>query len=353
MKGTRMNQLDRNDDGFAKMWRHVASLPEQLAESFANGADAVPVLEVRDIRVCGMGGSAVAAELVSGVVDPARLRVDVRRDYGLGPAPDSSCLLVFSSYSGETEETLSAWDESRRVAPAASRVVISSGGRLAAMAEEEGVPWLRIPAGLPPRASLGHGVGVFCALLERLGEAGPAGEVAGAVEMLRAGNRRWGLVGDPQDSSLEDLAASLDGRLPILYSGCRLTHAVARRWRAQLNENSKLLVSAAELPELDHNEVVGWGRPTAARAEARVVALRDESESPRVVRRFASTREALGLDAGSWFERRTVAGAGPLARMLGLVQEGDVLSCLLARRGGVDPMPVAVIDRIKSSLADR
>ena len=158
------------------------------------------------------------------------------------------------------------------------------------------------------------------------------------------------MIGEATDESLESLARRLDGRLAILYSGCRLTHAVACRWRAQLNENSKLLVARAELPELDHNEVVGWGQKTVVREQARVIALRDESEHPRVGLRFAATREALGLTGDMWSERHAQSGS-PLARMMGLVQEGDVLSCLLARQAGVDPVGVDVIDRIKGQLS--
>jgi glucose/mannose-6-phosphate isomerase len=231
-------------------------------------------------------------------------------------------------------------------------VVISSGGELVERARAAGVPHLSLPPGLPPRASLGHGVGVLCALLERVGDPGLAHQVPEAVAVLESGSHRWGLVGEPTDDALEILARRLDGRLPVLWSGCRLTHAVARRWRAQINENSKLLVSTAELPELDHNEVVGWGQATAAREQVRVVALRDESEHARVALRFAATREALGLDVEAWSERHAQPG-GPLARMMGLVQEGDVLSCLLAREASVEPVAVEVIDRIKRALGDR
>lgn len=299
-----------------------------------------------------MGGSAAAADLVGSLLEGGRIRIEVRRDYGLGGDPGPEALLVFSSYSGGTEETLAAWDEASRVAPDRPRVVVTSGGELQERADRAGVPRLTIPGGLPPRASLGHGIGVLCALLAAVGEPSLLGQVDAAVEALQAGNRRWGLDGPvAADRALEDLAARLDGRWPLLYSGCRLTHAVARRWRAQINENAKLLVSTAELPELDHNEVVGWGQATPARTQARVLALRDESETDGVRRRFVATREVLDLDDDQWSERSTPAGLPPLARMMSLVQEGDVLSCLLARRAGIDPVPVTVIDRIKTRLS--
>ena len=338
--------MDHDGTGFETMWTHVSALGTQLEATWSQGATDVETRGVRQVLVCGMGGSAAAAELVSGVVDPRRVRIDVHRDYGLpgGIGPDT--LLVFSSYSGGTEETLSAWES----AGANPRVVISSGGELVERARAAGVPHLSIPAGLPPRASLGHGVGAVCALLERCAEPGLAEQVPEAVAALEAGNYRWGLVGEATDESLELLARRVDGRLPILYSGCRLTHAVACRWRAQLNENSKLLVGRAELPELDHNEVVGWGQNTLVREQARVIALRDESEHPRVGLRFAATREALGLTGDMWSERHAQPGS-PLARMMGLVQEGDVLSCLLAREAGVDPVGVDVIGRIKGQLS--
>jgi glucose/mannose-6-phosphate isomerase len=338
--------------GFEAMWAHVGRLGEQLRESFAAGAAGVSTTQVSDVLVCGMGGSAAAAELVAGILDPDRMRVRIHRDYDLAGAPRPGTLLVFSSYSGNTEEVLAAWDSAENIAPDHARVVISSGGELVARAADAGVPHLGLPPGLPPRASLGHGVGVLCALLERVGDPGLAGQVPAAVAALEAGNHRWGLVGEGTDDALERLARSLDGRLPVIWSGCPLTHAVARRWRAQINENAKLLVSTAELPELDHNEVVGWGHESPVRDQVRVVALRDESEHPRVAVRFTATREALGLDPEVWFERHAPRGC-PLERMMSLVQEGDVLSCLIAREAGVEPVGVEVIDRIKQSLSAR
>jgi glucose/mannose-6-phosphate isomerase len=334
------------------MWAHVEALPDQLRASWSADAPDPGIEGIRDVLVCGMGGSAAAAELVGSILDPARMRVTVRRDYGLEFPPAPGTLLVFSSYSGNTEEVLSAWDSAPTISREHPRVVVSSGGELVERARQAGVAHYSLPAGLPPRASLGHGVGVLCALFEKVGQPDLASQIPDAIDALEAGVHRWGPPADPGDDALEGLARALDGRLPLIYSGCRLTHAVARRWRAQLNENSKLLVSTAELPELDHNEVVGWGQATMVREQVRVVALRDESEHDRVALRFAATREALGLDSTAWLERHTQPGP-PLARMMALVQEGDVLSCLLAREAGVEPVAVAVIDRIKRALTRR
>ena len=343
--------MAQGSTGFETMWGYVGALSDQLAESWAAGAPSVAARQARSVVVCGMGGSAAAAELVSGILDPGRMQLRVQREYGFDHVPAEGTVLVFSSYSGNTEETLSAWAAAETNVPGLPRVVVCSGGRLGELADAAGVPRVPLPGGLPPRASLGHGIGALCAVLERVGDPGLAEQVPTALAALEAGNRRWGLGSEPAtDDALAPLVRGLNGRWPLIYSGCRLTHAVSRRLRAQLNENAKLLVSTAELPELDHNEVVGWGQPTAVREQARVLALRDESESRRVALRFAATRELLGLDGSTWFERHTLAGP-PLARMMGLVQEGDVLSCLLAREGGVDPMPVDVIDRLKDRLA--
>ena len=336
--------------GFETMWSLVGTLGAQLEESWARGAEGVAASGVREVWVCGMGGSAIAAELLSAVVDPDRIRILVHRGYGLPRTPDPDTLLIFSSYSGNTEEVLSAWDAAERLDQGCARAVISSGGELVARARTTGVPHLSVPPGLPPRASLGHGIGVLCAVLDQVGNAGLRPQVSEAVAVLEAGTRRWGLVSEATDDSLERLAEQLAGRLPILYSGCPLTHAVAGRWRAQINENSKLLASTAHLPELDHNEVVGWGQSTAVRDRACVIALRDDSDHPRVSLRFEATREALGLPDDTWTERRAEPGV-PLARMVDLVQQGDVLSCLIARNAAIDPVEVDVIDRIKRRLS--
>lgn len=331
----------------------VAQLPEQLltGHSLASAALGGMPRRVRRAVVCGMGGSAAAGELARGVFREGPLPVEVCRSYVLPGGIDQSVLLVFSSYSGNTEETLAAYAQSASY-PRAPRLVIASGGELLARAERDGVPAVRVPGQLPPRASLGYSVG---ALFTALGLSGAAADVDAQLEEaaaeLRAAELRLGAQAPAGDNPARQLARRLYGKLPLLYAGAGLPEAVAWRWKAQINENAKAMAFVSVLPELDHNEVVGWESATRAREELFVVALRDAQDHPRVQRRFTVTRDILG-DRVRGFETVETRGSSGTARAMGLVQYGDYLSIYLAGEYGVDPVPVESIDRLKQKLAD-
>ncbi|RKZ05532.1 hypothetical protein DRQ32_12325, partial [bacterium] len=176
--------MGQESSGQQQMWSLVGELPRQLEASWQQGADGVQTRDVSAVKVVGMGGSAVAAELVGAVLDPARMSVSVLRDYALRHRPAPGTLLVFSSYSGNTEETLAAWEDAARYTPDCPRVIISSGGQLAKLAQAASVPCISLPPDLPPRASLGHGVGALCALLEAVGDPGLAEQVPATLQTL-------------------------------------------------------------------------------------------------------------------------------------------------------------------------
>jgi len=345
--------MDMTRAGVREMAALVARLGEQLRSSYAIacGHDVVIPTDADRVVVFGMGGSAAAAEVVGGSLAAGTFDLRIVRTYAPPFPLRDRDLLVFSSYSGNTEETLSSFEAVLEGEHADRAVALGSGGRLAELAEAADVPVLPIPRGLPPRASLGHGVGLLCGILQRAGMVGDlTAQVEEAAGRLDDGVRRHGLDGDaPGDDSVSGWAERLSGRLPVVYAGAPVAIASMRRLRAQLNENSKMLVSTAELPELDHNEIVGWGHATSVRSEAVVVALRDPGEHPRVARRFEITREVLADRVAHWGEVSVQDGA-PLARCLESVQWGDALSVALASHHEVDPMPVSAIDTLKDRL---
>lgn len=339
-------------DGLVTMAALVSRLPAQLrqAASLVEGVD-LPDARPRRVLVCGMGGSAAAGSLLAGAFGDGPVDIAVRRRYGLPGHLGEGDLLVFCSYSGGTEETLSAYAEHRERFGQIPSLVLSSGGEISARAEQDGVPRIPLPGGMPPRAALGCSLGALALALERMGALPGAGEAlqeaAGLLE------RRDGslALGVNQGNPARDLARRLYGRLPVFYSGPGAPAAAAERSRAQLNENAKVLAWCSQLPELDHNEVVGWEAPTPARERIFVVAYRDPGDHPRVARRFAATREVLGGVVPDWVEVEAL-GSSPLARALSLVQFGDWLSVHLAERNGVDPMSIAAIDKLKARLGN-
>jgi len=331
----------------------VGALPDQLAHSrgILDGLDLPVTLARRRVLLSGMGGSAAAASLAAGILDGQSTQLVVNRRYRLPMWVDEDCLLIFSSYSGNTEEVLACWEEAEERLPRAPRLIISSGGALSAAAELKGVPWVPLPGGLPPRASLGYGVGALFGLLGRLGLFHAAEEgLAEAEELLRIGNERLGPQRNSGENPAHRLSKRLYGKLPLIYSGEGMPAAVAQRWRAQINENGKALAYCNVLPELDHNEIIGWEVPTRVRAETCVVALRDRGDHVRVQRRFELTRSILGARVPGW-EVVESQGNSPIARAMSLVQFGDYVSVYLAEAGGVPATPVAAIEELKEKLA--
>lgn len=326
------------------MLDQVLGMPEQMAEAerIARRAGYGPRCSSRLVAVAGMGGSGIGAELVRGLLaQDSALTVVPCRDYCLPAAADRSSLCFVVSYSGNTEETLSAFEQARR--RKCRIVAITSGGRLTEASARLGIPTVRVPAGLPPRAALGY---LFVPLLVGLEKLGLCRsyrrDMAETVKLLcsrrRALHRQARLI-----------AAGLCGCLPSVYSTSRLLDAVAERWRCQLNENAKVMCHTNVLPEHNHNEVVGMGKPAFLARRSVLVALLDATTHPRTRERLA---HVLDITRGAFVNKveLEMRGGPDLARMFGLIMLGDLVSVELARLLRVDPMPVARIDELKRRM---
>jgi len=258
--------------------------------------------------------------------------------------------LVFAvSYSGNTEETLSAYGEAR--AKGARVIALTSGGRLASLAREDGVPLITVPGGIAPRSATGYLFVPMLVVLERLGLAGGiSAEVEGMIAHLQELRTRYGVDVPTRDNPAKQLALNLAGRLPVIWGASGTTEVVAQRWKGQINENAKSPAWWNVLPEANHNEVVGLEVPADLLKKIWLVFLRDPDDHPRVGLRFDITREMAGSVAGiSEFE---AGGTGRLARMYSLIYLGDYASLYLAACYGIDPGPVKAIDRLKAALAE-
>jgi glucose/mannose-6-phosphate isomerase len=341
--------------GTEEMFRLVASLPGQLADSATlDGLGKAGDLPAgcRRIILCGLGGSAIAGDLVRPLVADSGLSLTVHRDYGLPPWAAPGDLAVCSSYSGDTEETLSA----ARVAAkrGLDRVVISTGGQLGAMAASEGLRMVTLPAGLPPRASLGYGLGALVRLLGAWGVVSDAeGQISSAIAHLTACAEARGVEATGNDPAghprVAELAEDLVGRTAVIHTAGDIGHPAGVRLRAQINENSKRPACLASYPELDHNELEGWSLGADERARFALIILQGPDPEPRMSQRIRVTRDLLAPEFAAVHE--IVAGGDtPLARIMDLVQYGDFLSCHLARLIGVDAMPVDRIGSLKKAL---
>lgn len=302
------------------------------------------------IVVLGMGGSAIGGDLLRCLaLEQCATPVFVQRDYTLPRFVDARTLVIASSYSGNTEETLSAFDQA--LAGPAKKLVLTTGGELKARAVSKGIPTLLIDYRSEPRSALAHS---FMPLLAFCQQAGALPDQSAAVEEMarvleglgRELDRDVPLARNPG----KQLAAKLHGRMVLVYSAGFLADA-ARRWKTQLNENSKAWAFSDLLPELNHNSVVGYEFPPQVGKSAFAVLLRSPLLHPRVLKRYELTADIL-RQAGVESQTVEARGQSHLSQMMGLVLFGDYVSYYLALLNGADPAPVKVIDYLKKRLAE-
>ena len=326
------------------MLEDILGQPHQLEDALwrVESAALTPADGAGGLVVCGMGGSAIGADLARAVIgDRARRPLFTSRDYSPPSWIGEDTLVLCSSYSGNTEETLAAYGSAGD--SGAPRVVMTTGGKLAEAARADGVPVIGVPSGMQPRAAVAY---MTVGALEAAALAGVTdslrGEVDAASAFLRELTAEWGPDGD-NDSEPKALARRLQGHVPVVY-GADLTGAVSVRWRAQVNENAESPAFDGVLPEMDHNEICGWGQPTFT-----AVFLEDEEQHPRVRERIDLTADLVAA-AGSPVERVRSRGGTRAERLLSLVLLGDLMSLYLAVLNGVDPTPVARIEDLKQRL---
>jgi glucose/mannose-6-phosphate isomerase len=331
----------------------IAGLPSQLETGWQLTRDLeLPAgsSEVTAVVVIGMGGSAIGADLVRAIyADRLRVPIVAVRDYDLPAFAGPRTLVVACSYSGATEETLSALAQAiQRGCPLAA---ITTGGPLLTVAERAGVPLLAFPGGGQPRASVGYGTILLAGLLERAGLLVLDGlQVAGAAAAARSMAERCAPEVETDANPAKRLAWSLVDRLPIVEGGGFLA-AVARRWKTQLNENGKSTAAFEELPEATHNAVVGYAQPASIHERMFVVFLESPDEHPQISRRLSLSAELLA-EHQIPHEVVAVGGIGRLAQAFSTIVLGDFVSVYLGILYGLDPTPVEAIARLKRRLAE-
>jgi len=301
------------------------------------------------VVVLGMGGSAIGADLVRGIFsDRLRVPLVTVRDYDLPRFAQPPMLVVAASHSGATEETLSALSQAiSRGCPVAA---ITTGGPLLVAAHKGGLPYLEYTGESQPRASVGSGIALLAGLLERAGclDAGEQ-EFVDAAEAVGEMAARCGPGVATESNPAKQLAWSLVDRLPVVEAGGFLA-AVARRWKTQLNENSKSIACWEELPEATHNAVVGYEQPETMHERTFVALLASPDDHPRVALRRSLTADLLA-ERQVGHEVVVVGGRGRLAQAASAIALGDFTSVYLAVLYGLDPTPVAAISYVKEHLA--
>ncbi|HYM44674.1 MAG TPA: bifunctional phosphoglucose/phosphomannose isomerase [Solirubrobacteraceae bacterium] len=327
----------------------VLGLPEHLRDALWRVESAImPDWDTSaGLVVAGMGGSAIGGALARAALgDHASRPIFVTRAYGLPPWTMPDTMVLCASYSGDTEETLACYESAGALG--AKRTVVTTGGRLAEMAREDGVPVIPLPGGFQPRAAVAY---MTVAALEVAALCGAGPRLTSEIDVAASHTEQlvaeWGPEA-PEDSLAKSIARGLLGTTPVI-AGAGLTAPVAYRWKTQINENAKLPCFMHELPELDHNELVGWeGAPAVGRFSA--VFLDDSDIHPRVKARMELTERLIAPYAATTFRPQT-CGQTSIERVISLVLLGDLVSIYMATLRGVDPSPVKVIDELKAALA--
>lgn len=302
--------------------------------------------EPAQLVVAGMGGSALAAGIARNWL-ALPIPFEIVKRYELPAYVGKETLVIVSSYSGNTEETLSALAEAE--VREARIAIIAAGGKLLDIAKEKAYPYVQLAADLQPRMAVLSNLGALVSLIEKLTglAVGKGDELIDCASWLDQEVQRW-LPENPADKNIaKQLAEHCTGKTPVVYAGS-LMSALAYKWKIGFNENAKNVAFTNELPEFNHNEFIGWTSHPIEKPYA-ILDLVSSFEHSRVLKRFEVTDRLL---SGMRPKAVTVQlqGDTPLKQLLWGAILGDFVSIYLALLNGVNPTPVALIEKFKSEL---
>jgi len=326
----------------------AAGLPDALESGYRSGRELARPLPGDDLRVfaVGMGGSGIAADLARGIVEAeSRTMLSVVRSPDLPRTADGRSEVLLVSYSGNTWETLVAYDAAGRAG--ARRAVVTSGGTLLERAVADGVPALTVPPGLPPRSAVGHLLGGVLGLLDSAFPESLEDRVRASAEAARRRIREYARSRGPAAS----LARVIGDHLPFVYAENAFV-ALARRWTTQIEENAKRLAAFDEVPELLHNALVGWDGMVRKESRDLVAVLLEWSAESPPVRKSFRYLERLLASKGVPTARVALPSDDRLDALVSGISLGDHVSLFLANRRHVDPYPVDAIVRLKAFLGN-
>ena len=332
----------------------IESFPKQCLEAKSIGlAFNLPdsyKIPYHSIICTGLGGSAIASDILRSYLwHEIKVPLSANRNYLLPAFADERTLVIVSSYSGNTEETLSAYRDARR--KKAKVVVATSGGDLKKLAEKDGLPVMSIPKGIQPRCATGYIFFPALILLSKLGLAKDASREIDETIKTLDGIRRdtAGFEVRERNNIAKQVALSLYDKFPVIYASQDYMDCVVTRWRGELAENAKTLSSGHLFPEMNHNEIVGWENPKNILKDFVAVILRDSLDHPRISRRIDVTKELIKKEGFGVIEVSST-GRSRLARIFSLIYMGDFVSFYLAILNRTDPTPVERIAYLKKAL---
>jgi len=347
--GSAMLDFDRSN--FIAYLKDFPDQPAEVVKKMKSYTIDLDVSGVQNIVFIGMGGSAIAGDIiVSYVRDELKVPVSVSRDYTLPSYVGKNTLMIASSYSGNTEETLAAVKHGLR--RGALMVGITSGGELESICKKKNHPYVTVKEGYPPRQALGHMFFSQLLVLDKLGFIKvKKKDITETIDILNELSARY----DPHETQSNNLAnhiaQSIYHAIPVTYSGVAHLDPVTVRWQNQFNENSKTMAFSNVFPEMNHNEIMGWEGLPDVMQHFRVIFLRDSEENPRTAQRIKITKGIL-KKKNILFGEVFATGESRLARLFSMISTGDWASYYLALLNEKDPIAIDSIDLLKEKLSE-
>jgi glucose/mannose-6-phosphate isomerase len=336
-----------------EMLARISELPQQCLDAWANAQSLRLPPEYHQaeaVVILGMGGSAIGGDLLRTLLESeCPVPIAVNRDYTIPAFVNEGTLVIASSYSGDTEETLAALEAAWQAG--AMLLAIATGGKLAARARELNMPLLTFDYLSQPRAALGHSILALIGIVCRLGlVSDKAADLDEAVAVMESWQREINETVPLAENAAKKLAMKLHNCLSVVYGAGHLSE-VARRWKGQFNENAKAWAFFEHLPEMNHNALAGTEFPADLAEKVVAVMLTSPLDHPRTRVRFQITQEILS-QRGVSCEVVEARGSSRLAQMLSAVHFGDYVSFYLAMLYGVDPTSLKVVAYLKRRLAE-
>jgi glucose/mannose-6-phosphate isomerase len=337
----------------SNMFDVLKQFGEQLKEAFEIGKQFYVPDElkfVKNIIITGLGGSAIGADLLRSYLRyEIKIPLLVNRNYFLPAFADNNTLVIISSYSGNTEETLSAYDDAK--SKGCKILCISSGGKLSVMAESDGYLLIKIPEGYQPRCALGFSFIPLLMLLAKLGFVKERdSDIGGLASYIIKKSELYTTLNENLNPAIK-LAHHLEGKIPVIYSSEDLLDIVNLRWRGQISENAKSLAFGNYLPEMNHNEIVGWQENSEFLRYFAAIFLTDNEDNPRVLKRIEITKQLIEPYRGIEIDV-SAEGNTRLERLFDLIYLGDWISFYLAILYKINPTPVEKINILKNKLTE-
>ncbi|MBE0477623.1 bifunctional phosphoglucose/phosphomannose isomerase [Candidatus Aerophobetes bacterium] len=326
--------------------------PEQCKEAIKLGRDMNVTSRIRGdkvdkIVVCGLGGSAIGGDILKTLFSAQKTTIEVNRDYHLPSFVDEKTVVFVVSYSGNTEETIFSFKQALKKS---CRIIsITSGGKLQRLSEQNSIPSIKIPSGMPPRCCVGFLSIPMIVLLEKILNV-DLFDYEELVQVVSEISQRYAPEKKTSENLTKSVALRLKGKIPLIYGINRVTDVAVRRLKTQLNENSKVVASWDVFPEMNHNEIVPFSGEGALELNIfHPLFIRDKGEYQRITQRIKITQGLFEKNEIEYSELWS-EGKSLITRIFSSIYTGDWISFYLAIIQGVDPTPVSFIDLLKNEL---